>query len=32
MERIAINVRKNAEITLGGEKADMGDVAKDQQA
>jgi hypothetical protein len=31
-EKIAINVRKTAEITLGGEKAEMGDVAEGQQA
>ena len=31
-ERVAINVRKNAEITLGGEEAEMGDVAEGQQA
>lgn len=31
-EKITINVRKNAEITLGSEKAEMGDVAKGQQA
>lgn len=31
-EEIAINVRKTAEITLGGEKAEMGDVAEGQQA
>ena len=31
-ERVAINVRKNAEITLDGEKAEMGDVAEGQQA
>ena len=32
VERLAINVRKNAEITLSGEKAEMGDIAKGQQA
>jgi hypothetical protein len=31
-EEIALNVRKTAEITLGGEKAEMGDVAEGQQA
>ena len=31
-EKIALNVRKTAEITLGGEKAEMGDVAEGQQA
>ena len=31
-EKLTVNVRKNAEITLGGEKAEMGDVAKGQQA
>lgn len=31
-EKIAINVRKTAEITLGGEKAEMADVAEGQQA
>jgi hypothetical protein len=31
-EKVAINVRKTAEITLGGEKAEMGDVAEGQQA
>lgn len=31
-EKIAINVRKTAEIMLGGEKAEMGDVAEGQQA
>ena len=31
-EKIPINVRKTAEITLGGEKAEMGDVAEGQQA
>ncbi len=31
-EKITINVRKTAEITLGGEKAEMGDVAEGQQA
>ncbi len=31
-ERIAINVRKTAEITLGGEEVEMGDVAEGQQA
>ena len=31
-EKIAINVRKTAEITLGGEEAEMGDVAEGQQA
>jgi hypothetical protein len=31
-EKISINVRKTAEITLGGEKAEMGDVAEGQQA
>ncbi len=31
-ERLAINVRKTAEITLGGEEAEMGDVAEGQQA
>lgn len=31
-EKIPINVRKTAEITLGGEKVEMGDVAEGQQA
>lgn len=31
-EKVPINVRKTAEITLGGEKAEMGDVAEGQQA
>jgi predicted small secreted protein len=31
-EKISINVRKTAEITLGGEKAEMGDIAEGQQA
>ena len=31
-EEIALNVRKTAEIMLGGEKAEMGDVAEGQQA
>ena len=31
-EEIALNVRKTAEITLGNEKAEMGDVAEGQQA
>lgn len=31
-EKITINVRKNAEITLGSEKAEMADIAKGQQA
>ena len=31
-ERLSINVRKNAQITLGGKKAEMGDVAEGQQA
>ncbi len=31
-EKVAINVRKTAEITLGGEKAEMGDIAEGQQA
>lgn len=31
-EKITINVRKNAEIMLGSEKAEMGDIAKGQQA
>ncbi len=31
-EKVALNVRKTAEITLGGEKAEMGDVAEGQQA
>jgi hypothetical protein len=31
-EKIPINVRKNAEITLGGQKAEMADVAEGQQA
>ena len=31
-ERVVVNVRKNAEITLGGEKAEMSDVATGQQA
>lgn len=31
-EKIALNVRKTAEITLGGEKAEMGDIAEGQQA
>lgn len=31
-DKIAINVRKTAEITLGGEKVEMGDVAEGQQA
>ena len=31
-ERLAINVRKNAEITLGDQKAEMADVAEGQQA
>lgn len=30
--KLTINVRKNAEITLGGEKAELGDVAEGQQA
>lgn len=30
--RVTLNVRKNAEITLGGEEAEMGDVAEGQQA
>lgn len=32
VETIAVNVRKNAEITLGGEKVEMGDIVKGQQA
>lgn len=32
VERIAVKVRKNAEITLGGEKAEVGDIAEGQQA
>jgi hypothetical protein len=31
-EKVALNVRKTAEITLGGEKAEMGDIAEGQQA
>ena len=31
-EKVPINVRKTAEITLGGEKAEMGDIAEGQQA
>lgn len=31
-EKLTINVRKNAKITLGGEEAEMGDVAEGQQA
>ena len=31
-EKISINVRKTADITLGGEKAAMGDIAEGQQA
>ena len=31
-EEIALNVRKTAELTLGNEKAEMGDVAEGQQA
>jgi predicted small secreted protein len=31
-EKIPINVRKTAEITLGGQKAEMGDIAEGQQA
>ncbi|QIN84197.1 hypothetical protein GBA63_17225 [Rubrobacter tropicus] len=31
-EKLTLNVRKNAEITLGSEKAEMGDIAKGQQA
>ena len=31
-DRLTINVRKNAEITLGGEKAELGDAAEGQQA
>lgn len=31
-EKISINVRKTAEITLGDEEAEMGDVAEGQQA
>lgn len=31
-EKISINVRKTAEITLGGQKAEMADVAEGQQA
>jgi len=31
-EKIPINVRKTAEITLGGEKAEMGDIKEGQQA
>lgn len=32
VERVAVKVRKNAEITLGGEKAEVGDIAEGQQA
>jgi hypothetical protein len=32
VERIAVKVRKNAEITLGSEKAEVGDIAEGQQA
>ncbi len=31
-EKVPLNVRKTAEITLGGEKAEMGDIAEGQQA
>jgi hypothetical protein len=31
-EKVALNVRKTAEITLGDEKAEMGDIAEGQQA
>ncbi len=31
-EKVPINVRKTAEITLGGEKAEMDDIAEGQQA
>ena len=31
-DKIPLNVRKTAEITLGGEKAEMGDIAEGQQA
>lgn len=31
-EKIPLNVRKTAEITLGGEKAEMGDITEGQQA
>ena len=31
-EKVPLKVRKTAEITLGGEKAEMGDVAEGQQA
>jgi hypothetical protein len=31
-EKVPINVRKTAEITLSGEKAEMGDIAEGQQA
>ncbi len=32
LEKFRVKVRKNAEITLGGEKVEMGDVAEGQQA
>ncbi|HEV2094538.1 MAG TPA: hypothetical protein VGR18_15365 [Rubrobacter sp.] len=32
LEKFRVKVRKNTEITLGGEKAEMGDVAEGQQA
>ena len=31
-EKVALNVRKTAEITLGDQKAEMGDIAEGQQA
>lgn len=31
-EKVPLKVRKKAEITLGGEKAEMGDIAEGQQA
>jgi outer membrane biogenesis lipoprotein LolB len=31
-DKVPLNVRKTAEITLGGEKAEMGDIAEGQQA
>ncbi len=31
-EKLTVNVRKNAEITLGGKKAELGDAEKGQQA